>query len=349
MTVLVTGAAGFIGFHLTRRLLRDGISVVGLDSLNSYYDPSLKRARLEDLYSYAKNGIAPFSFVEGSLEDRSILESVFSGKSATAGLLDAGPPKKVVNLAAQAGVLYSIEHPESYISSNLVGFLNVLECCRNHCIEHLVYASSSSVYGGNTTLPFAEYQSVDHPVSLYAATKENELMAHTYSHLYAIPATGLRFFTVYGPWDRPAMALFLFTKAIIEDKPIQLFNQGRMVRDFTYIDDGVEAVVRDLDKPPKPDPGFDTRRPSPNCSWSAHRIFNVGNSNPTLLIRYVVEIKIALDVAANKQLMPMQPGDVVATAADTSSLEKWIGFKPSTTVEEGVGRFVEWYRDFYGA
>ena len=339
MTVLVTGAAGFIGFHLSTRLLERGTPVVGYDNVNPYYDPSLKRARLAQLESTARRTGTPFRLVEANLEDRAAVEAAFNSTK----------PNKVVNLAAQAGVRYSIENPAAYIQANLVGFGHILEGCRHHGIDHLVYASSSSVYGGNTNLPFSEHQGVDHPVSLYAASKKaNELMAHTYSHLYGLPATGLRFFTVYGPWGRPDMALFLFTKAILAREPIQVFNHGQMVRDFTFVDDIVESLIRVLDKPATADPCFDPAQPDPATSWSSHRVFNIGNSNPTPLLDYIEAIEQALGIKAEKQFLPMQPGDVPATAADTSALEAWTGFKPNTPVREGVAKFVAWYRGFYG-
>jgi UDP-glucuronate 4-epimerase len=340
MTVLITGAAGFIGYHLSQRLLREGTPVVGFDNLNPYYDPSLKRARLAQLQATAQRIGTPFELIEADLENQAAVEAAFS----------AHQPRRVVNLAAQAGVRYSIENPSAYIQANLVGFGHILEGCRHHGVEHLVYASSSSVYGGNTRMPFSEHQSVDHPVSLYAASKKaNELMAHTYSHLYGLPATGLRFFTVYGPWGRPDMALFLFTKAMLEGRPIQVFNHGQMVRDFTYVDDIVESLVRLLNKPAAPDPTFDALQPNPATSWSPHRVFNIGNSNPTPLIAYIEAVEQALGVKAEKELLPMQQGDVPATAADASALEAWVGFKPNTTVQQGVARFVAWYREFYGA
>ena len=339
MTVLVTGAAGFIGFHLSTRLLQQGYAVVGIDNVNPYYDPALKRARIAQLEATASRTGSAFQLIEADLEDRATVEAAFAEHK----------PRKVVNLAAQAGVRYSIENPAAYIQANMVGFGHILEGCRHHCVEHLVYASSSSVYGGNTRMPFSEQHSVDHPVSLYAASKKaNELMAHTYSHLYGLPATGLRFFTVYGPWGRPDMALFLFTKAMLEGNPIQVFNNGQMVRDFTYIDDIIESLMRLLEKPAKADPGFDPQAPNPSTSWAPHRVFNIGNSNPTPLMDYIHAVEQALGVTADKQLMPMQPGDVPATAADTSALEAWVDFKPNTPVKEGVARFVAWYRQFYG-
>ena len=339
MTVLVTGAAGFIGFHLSTRLLQQGHAVIGFDNINPYYDTALKRARIAQLEATALRTGSAFHLIEADLEDRVAVDAAFAQHM----------PQKVVNLAAQAGVRYSIENPAAYIQANLVGFGHILEGCRHHGVEHLVYASSSSVYGGNTRMPFSEQHSVDHPVSLYAASKKaNELMAHTYSHLYGLPATGLRFFTVYGPWGRPDMALFLFTKAMLEGKPIQVFNNGQMVRDFTYIDDIIESLMRLLEKPAKADPGFDPQAPNPSTSWAPHRVFNIGNSNPTPLMDYIHAVEQALGVTADKQLMPMQPGDVPETAADTSALEAWVDFKPNTPVKDGVARFVAWYREFYG-
>jgi len=339
LSILVTGCAGFIGYHLTARLLANGHAVVGLDNLNPYYDPALKQARLQRLRDAALKQGTEFQFVRADLEDCLAIEKLFA----------TFHPRKVVNLAAQAGVRYSIENPSAYIQANLVGFGHILEGCRHHGVEHLLYASSSSVYGGNTRLPFSEHHSVDHPVSLYAASKKaNELMAHTYSHLYGLPSTGLRFFTVYGPWGRPDMALFLFTKAMLEGRPIQVFNNGHMTRDFTYVDDIIESLIRLLDKPAAPDPAFDPANPDPSTSWAPHRVFNIGNSKPTPLIAYIVAVEQALGITAEKQFLPMQPGDVPATAADTSALEAWVGFKPNTPVQEGVARFVAWYRQFYG-
>jgi UDP-glucuronate 4-epimerase len=339
MTVLVTGAAGFIGFHLSSRLLERGSPVLGFDNVNPYYDPSLKRARIAQLQAIAARTGTSFQLIEADLEDRAAVEAAFAQHK----------PNKVVNLAAQAGVRYSIENPAAYIQANLVGFGHILEGCRHHGVKNLLYASSSSVYGGNTRLPFSEQQGVDHPVSLYAASKKaNELMAHTYSHLYGLPATGLRFFTVYGPWGRPDMALFLFTRAMLAGEPIQVFNNGEMVRDFTYVDDIIESLVRLLDKPASPDPAFDPAAPDPATSWAPHRVFNIGNSNPTPLMDYIEAIESALGITATKDFLPMQPGDVPATAADTSALEAWTGFKPNTPVQEGVARFVAWYREFYG-
>ena len=348
-TVLVTGAAGFIGFHLSQRLLQAGTPVLGFDNLNPYYDPALKRARLARLEQLAASTGTPFALVEANLEDAAAVQAAFRGHGPDGQPLPPGAPRRVVNLAAQAGVRYSIENPAAYIQANLVGFGHVLEGCRHHQVEHLLYASSSSVYGGNTDLPFSEHHSVDHPVSLYAASKKaNELMAHTYSHLYGLSATGLRFFTVYGPWGRPDMALFLFTRAMLAGEPIDVFNNGEMVRDFTYIDDIVESLIRLLDKPAAADPGFDTTRPDPATSWAPHRVFNIGNSNPTPLMAYIEAIERALGITAEKRLLPMQPGDVPATAADTGALEAWTGFRPNTPVAEGVARFVAWYRDYHG-
>jgi len=333
MRVLVTGAAGFIGMHTSLRLLERGDEVVGFDNLNAYYDPTLKEARLARLTSHAN-----FTFVRGELADRPTVADTFAQHR----------PDRVVNLAAQAGVRYSIEDPHAYVDANLVGFVNVLEGCRDVGVEHLVYASSSSVYGANTKLPFSVADAVDHPVSLYAATKKaNELMAHTYSHLFRLPTTGLRFFTVYGPWGRPDMALFLFTKAIIAGEPIRIFNHGRMRRDFTFIDDIVEGVVRVLDQPAEPDVDFDAAAPDPATSSAPYRIHNIGNDQPTELMRYVDILEAELGVRAIRQLEDIQPGDVPATWADVDALREAVGFAPSTSVEEGVRRFVAWYREYY--
>ena len=335
--VLVTGAAGFIGAALCRRLLDRGDRVVGVDNLNSYYDPTLKRARLAGLDAVAPPGAWRFEAL--SLEQ---------GEELIA-LVESERPRVVVNLAAQAGVRYSLENPAAYIQSNLVGFGHVLEGCRHHGVEHLVYASSSSVYGGNRNLPFDERQPVNHPVSLYAASKKaNELMAHTYSHLYGLPATGLRFFTVYGPWGRPDMAPMLFARAIMAGDPIKVFNHGRMQRDFTYIDDIVEGVLRCCDKPATPNPDFDPLNPDPATAAAPHRVFNIGNSQPTPLLRFIEVMEQAFGQEAVKDFQPMQPGDVVATAANTAALEAWVGFKPSTPIETGVQRFADWYHSFYG-
>ena len=336
-TVLVTGAAGFIGAALSIRLLRRGDRVVGLDNLNDYYDPSLKQARLRQIKAVASAGV--WRFERMALENVPALMALFAEER----------PQVVVNLAAQAGVRYSLENPAAYIQSNLVGFGNLLEGCRHYGTENLVYASSSSVYGGNRNLPFNERQPVNHPVSLYAASKKaNELMAHTYSHLYGLPATGLRFFTVYGPWGRPDMAPMLFARAILAGEPIKVFNHGKMQRDFTYIDDIVEGVVRCCDKPATPNPEFDPLQPDPATAAAPHRVFNIGNSQPTELLRFIEVMEQALGRPAIKDFQSMQPGDVVATAADTSALEAWIRFKPSTSIYSGIEKFAEWFVDFDG-
>ncbi|WP_397572406.1 NAD-dependent epimerase [Silanimonas sp.] len=334
MRVLITGAAGFIGSTLAHRLLDRGDEVLGYDNLNDYYDVRLKQARLDRLTPRAG-----FSFVKASLEDREALDAAF----------DAFKPQRVVNLAAQAGVRYSLENPRAYIDANIVGFLNVLEACRHKGVKHLVYASSSSVYGSNRKLPFAVEDSVDHPVSLYAASKKaNELMAHTYSHLFRLPTTGLRFFTVYGPWGRPDMALFLFTKKILAGEPIDVFNFGKHTRDFTYIDDIVEGVIRTLDRVPGPDAGFDPLAPTPATSAAPYRVYNIGNHTPVQLSRYIELIEEATGKKAIKNLLPLQPGDVPDTEAEVSALMRDTGYAPETPVEVGVKRFVEWYRGHYG-
>lgn len=334
MKILVTGAAGFIGMHTVLRLLARGDHVTGVDNLNDYYDVSLKEARLARLLPSAN-----FRFQRCDVADTTAMSQLFAAEK----------PQRVIHLAAQAGVRYSLENPHAYVDANLKGFTNILEGCRHHGVEHLVYASSSSVYGGNAALPFSEHQDVDHPISLYAATKKaNELMAHTYSHLFRLPTTGLRFFTVYGPWGRPDMALFLFTRAMVERRPIRIFNHGRMVRDFTYIDDVVEGVLRVVDKPATPSPTFDALRPDPATSNAPYRVFNIGNSQPTPLMDYILALEKAAGFEAVKEYLPMQPGDVPATSADTSELDAWIGFKPGTPVESGVARFYAWYRQHYG-
>ena len=336
-TVLVTGAAGFIGAALSKRLLQRGDRVVGIDNLNDYYDPRLKQARLREIEAAASSDA--WRFERMSLEDGDALMN----------LCAAEHPSVVVNLAAQAGVRYSLENPAAYIQSNLVGFGHILESCRHNGVGHLVYASSSSVYGGNRNLPFHEGQAVNHPVSLYAASKKaNELMAHTYSHLYGLPATGLRFFTVYGPWGRPDMAPMLFARAILAGEPIRVFNHGRMQRDFTYIDDIVEGVIRCCDKPATANPDFDALHPDPATASAPHRLFNIGNSQPTELLRFIEVMEQALGREAVKDFQPMQPGDVVATAADTHALERWVGFRPSTSIETGVNLFARWYRNYTG-
>ncbi len=331
--VLVTGAAGFIGYHLAKRLLANGYRVVGLDNLNPYYDVALKAARLEELKNESN-----FTFFKFDLSDRKQLEDIFNGTEFDV----------VVNLAAQAGVRYSLENPHAYVDSNLVGFVNLLECCRHHAVPHLVFASSSSVYGANTTMPFSVHDNVDHPVSLYAATKKaNELMAHTYSHLYGLPCTGLRFFTVYGPWGRPDMALFLFTQAILENKPIQVFNHGKMQRDFTYIDDIIEGVVRVMGRLPEANPNWQGDAPDPGTSYAPYKIYNIGNNQPVELLKFIEVIEAALGKKAKKQFMDLQPGDVVATYADVDDLMQDVGFKPATPIEKGVALFIEWYQRFY--
>ena len=335
-TALVTGSAGFIGAALSIRLLQHGYRVVGLDNLNDYYDPSLKQARLRQIEAVAPPGA--WRFERLSLEDGQALIALFAEER----------PQVVVNLAAQAGVRYSLENPAAYIQSNLVGFGHVLEGCRHHGVENLVYASSSSVYGGNRNLPFHEQQPVNHPVSLYAASKKaNELMAHTYSHLYGLPATGLRFFTVYGPWGRPDMAPMLFARAILAGQPIKVFNHGKMQRDFTYVDDIVEGVLRCCDKPATVNPAFDPLQPDPATAAAPHRVFNIGNSQPIELMRFIEMMEQALGKTAIKQLLPMQPGDVVSTAADTAALEEWVGISPSTRLEDGIKLFTDWYLDFF--
>ncbi len=335
MKILVTGAAGFIGMHTSERLLARGDQVVGLDNLNDYYDPTLKEARLARLSPHKA-----FRFVRMDVEDRTGMERLFAEECFD----------RVIHLAAQAGVRYSLQNPHAYIDSNIVGFMNILEGCRHGRVQHLVYASSSSVYGGNTKMPFSEHDSVDHPVSIYAATKKaNELMAHTYSHLYHLPTTGLRFFTVYGPWGRPDMALFLFTKAILEGRPIDVFNHGRMKRDFTYVDDIADGVIHSLDHTAAPDPGFDSDQPDPGRSNAPYRVLNIGNNNPVELMEYVAAIEDALGTTAQKNFLPLQDGDVPATYADTSALSALTGFAPATSVRDGVARFVAWYLGYYGA
>jgi UDP-glucuronate 4-epimerase len=333
MKALVTGAAGFIGMHVCERLLARGDTVVGIDNLNAYYEPALKTARLERL--------APqpgFSFHRLDVADAAGLDALFARERFD----------RVVHLAAQAGVRYSIENPRAYGESNLTGFLNVLEACRHHPVAHLVYASSSSVYGGNAKMPFSEADAVDHPVSLYAATKKaNELMAHTYSHLYGIPTTGLRFFTVYGPWGRPDMAYFSFTRDILEGRPIAVFNEGRMMRDFTYIDDIVDGVVAVTDRAATPDPGYDALAPHPGRGLAPYRVFNIGNQDPVALGDFISTIERALGRPAIREYQPMQPGDVVATHADVSALAAWTGVSPRTPLAEGIARFVAWYRRYY--
>ena len=333
MSYLVTGAAGFIGYHLCEALLKRGNDVVGLDNLSDYYNVQLKRDRLAQLADRKQ-----FSFHKIDLADREAVDSLFGQHRFTV----------VLNMAAQAGVRYSLENPHAYVQSNLVGFLNLLEACRHSEVGHLVYASSSSVYGANTRMPFSVHDNVDHPISLYAATKKaNELMAHSYSHLYRVPTTGLRFFTVYGPWGRPDMAMYLFTEAILAGRPIEVYNHGRMKRDFTYIDDIVEAVVRTADRPAEANPGWSGDEPDPGTSAAPYRLYNIGNNNPVELMHLVETLEKCLGVEAKKNLVPIQPGDVPATYADVDDLVRDVGFKPSTTIEDGVARFVAWYRQYH--
>ena len=331
--VLVTGAAGFIGFHLCQQLLQGDVQITGIDNLNPYYDVGLKKDRLNNILS-APN----FKFMQMEMADRSAMQDLFNNNSFDV----------VVNLAAQAGVRYSIENPHAYVDSNIVGFVNILEGCRHSGVKHLVFASSSSVYGANTKMPFSIHHNVDHPVSLYAATKKaNELMAHTYSHLYGLCCTGLRFFTVYGPWGRPDMALFLFTRAILENKPIKVFNHGKMQRDFTYIDDIIEGVIRVMGRLPEPNPEWQGDKPDPGTSYTPYKIYNIGNNNPVELIEFIGVIEKALKCEAKKEFLDLQPGDVPATYADVDDLIADVGFKPQTPITTGIERFVEWYRQYY--
>ena len=331
--VLVTGAAGFIGFHLALKLLKNGCCVTGIDNLNQYYDVNLKKARLKKLTRFHN-----FTFVKADLSHRNEIEKIFATHKFNI----------VVNLAAQAGVRYSLDNPYAYTESNITGFVILLECCRHANIKHLVFASSSSVYGANKKMPFSVHHNVDHPVSLYAATKKaNELMAHTYSHLFSIPCTGLRFFTVYGPWGRPDMALFLFTKAILTGKPVKIFNHGKMKRDFTYIDDIVEGVLRVMGTPPEPNPDWDAVKPDPGTSYAPYKIYNIGNNNPVNLMEFIQTIEKATGIKAEKEFVDMQQGDVVATYADIDDLINDVDFNPSTLLETGVKNFVHWYKDYY--
>jgi UDP-glucuronate 4-epimerase len=333
MKILVTGAAGFIGSTASLRLLARGDEVVGLDNLNDYYDVQLKRDRLARLQL-----LDGFRFVHMDVADRDGMSRLFAEEGFD----------RVIHLAAQAGVRYSLVNPHAYVESNVVGFMNVLEGCRHAAVQHLVYASSSSVYGGNTRMPFSVHDSVDHPVSMYAATKKaNELMAHTYSHLFGLPTTGLRFFTVYGPWGRPDMALFLFTKAILEGRPIDVFNHGRMQRDFTYVDDIVEGVIRVTDRVAAPDPSYNPAKPDPATGAAPYRVFNIGNHQPVPLMDFIACIERALGKVATKNFLPLQDGDVPATYADVQALQDWVDFKPATSIEVGIGRFVDWYRAYY--
>lgn len=350
MHALITGSAGFIGFHLANRLLDLGWEVTGMDSMNDYYDVNLKYARLEaagfskhsiELNRPVKSSLNPgHTFTLMGLENKEALNILFT---------NAGGFDVVINLAAQAGVRYSLTNPYAYVESNIIGFVNLLECCRHHKAGHLVFASSSSVYGLNETVPFSEKHTVDHPISLYAASKKsNELMAHTYSHLYGLPATGLRFFTVYGPWGRPDMALFLFTKAIFENRPIDVYNFGEMERDFTYIDDIVDGIVRVANHPAKPNAAWDGTQPDPSSSTAPYRIYNIGNSRPVKLLDFIEAIERKTGKTVVKNLLPIQPGDVRRTYADVSALREELGYNPSTTVEDGVGKFIDWYREYYG-
>jgi len=339
MKVLVTGNAGFIGFHTAKRLLERGDEVVGFDSVNDYYDPGLKEARLSILDETASQTNSPYTFIRANLADRSAVEACFAAHSFD----------RVIHLAAQAGVRYSLENPHAYVESNVVAFTNILEACRHAAVGHLTYASTSSAYGANTAMPFSEHEPADHPLQFYAATKRaNELMAHSYSHLFRLPTTGLRFFTVYGPWGRPDMALFLFTRAILAGEPITLFNGGNHTRDFTYVDDIVEGVIRASDQPAAPDPAWNSDRPDPATSNAPWRLFNIGNNNPVPLLEYVAALEEALGRRAERRLLPLQPGDVPSTYASTAALEAAVGYKPATPVREGVRRFVEWYLSRYG-
>jgi len=333
MKILVTGAAGFIGYHVATKLLSEGKEVIGIDNLNDYYDVSLKENRLKLINNHPN-----FHFEKVSLEDRREIEQIFNVYN----------PQIVINLAAQAGVRYSLTNPYAYIDSNIVGFMNILESCRHHKVQHLIYASSSSVYGLNTKMPFSVHNNVDHPVSLYAATKKaNELMAHTYSHLYGLPTTGLRFFTVYGPWGRPDMALFLFTKAILEGNAIKVFNHGKMQRDFTYIDDIVEGIVRLVDRTAKPNENWSGIAPDPGTSIAPYKIYNIGNNNPVKLMDFIEAIEAKLGIEAIKEYLPIQAGDVPATYADVDDLIRDVGYKPNTSIKDGIGSFIDWYRDYY--
>ncbi len=348
MKVLITGTAGFIGYHTAKKILQRGDQVVGIDNINDYYDVKLKYGRLSDCgiktddiewnKSCKSSSFENYTFIRSDISDKNNLEDIFKQEQ----------PDKVCHLAAQAGVRYSLINPSAYIQANIVGFSNILECCRHHHIQHLTYASSSSVYGLNENLPFSTRDNVDHPVSLYAASKKsNELMAHTYSHLFQLPTTGLRFFTVYGPWGRPDMALFLFTKAIIENKPIQVFNHGKMERDFTYIDDIVEGIIRVIDNPPKPNPDWSGQHPEPDTSPAPYKIYNIGNNNSVKLLDFISEIENEIGKKAQKEFLPIQPGDVKKTWADVSDLIQDLNYQPHTPVKEGIHEFIKWYKEFY--
>jgi UDP-glucuronate 4-epimerase len=332
-TIMVTGAAGFIGFHLSRKLLQEGYDVIGIDNLNDYYDVNLKKSRLE-LLNHVN-----FKFKKINLEDRASINTIFQEYM----------PKVVINLAAQAGVRYSLENPQAYIDSNIIGFTNILEACRHNTIDQLIYASSSSVYGANTNLPFSVHDNVDHPISLYAATKKaNELMAHTYSHLFGLPTTGLRFFTVYGPWGRPDMALFMFTRSIIKGEPIKVFNNGNMMRDFTYVDDIVESIYRLIQRKPQPNLEWCGKNPDPGTSYAPYKIYNIGNNNPVRLMEFIKAIEEKLGIEAKKEFMPLQAGDVPETYANVEDLYRDINFKPQTSIKDGISNFIDWYKKYYG-
>ena len=338
MRIIITGIAGFIGYHLAKRCLEDKYEILGIDNINNYYDVNLKKARVKDLEAISKLINARFEFHHENIENFEKIGDMFRRFK----------PDCVIHLAGQAGVRYSIENPMAYISSNLVGFSNIIEISNQSKVNNFIYASSSSVYGGNENLPFLENAEVAHPVSLYAATKRsNELIAHTYSHLYGLPCTGLRFFTVYGPWGRPDMALFLFTKSILNREPIKIFNNGDMLRDFTYIDDIIKSIMRLIKKPAEPDKEFDKKNPNPSTSWAPNRIFNIGNSNPTQLMEYITEIETYLNIDSIKEFHPLQLGDVKSTSSDNTKLEKWIDFKPNTSIKDGVRKFIDWYLNFY--
>ena len=336
--VLITGAAGFIGFHSSKRLIDEGYEVIGIDNFNNYYDVKLKKARIEYIEKSKKSIHKKWKFIKCDLLERTKLDEIF----------DRYNPEYVINLAAQAGVRYSIDNPREYINSNIVGFMNLIECCRHNEVKHFIYASSSSVYGGNKTIPFKEDQGVNHPVSLYAATKRsNELIAHTYSHLYNLPSTGLRFFTVYGPWGRPDMAYYIFTSKILKGEPIKIFNHGKMLRDFTYIDDVTNVISKIIHKIPKSNIKFDLSNPVPSKSWAPFKIFNVGNSNPMELITFIKIIENKLGLKAKKELLSMQLGDVEATSSDLGLIDEWVGLKPETSIEKGIEIFINWYKNYY--
>ncbi len=347
MSILVTGSAGFIGFHLCKKLIENKFEVIGFDNINDYYDINLKNDRINELKKLANKNQAKFNFIKGDLTNNDDLKRVFNNNNSNLGSITS-KISYVVNLAAQAGVRYSIQNPSAYIQSNIVGFSNLIEQAKNNDVKHFLYASSSSVYGGNKKIPFKESDNVDHPISLYAATKKsNELIAHTYSHLFELPTTGLRFFTVYGPWGRPDMALYKFTDLIIRNKPIRVFNYGNMVRDFTYIDDVVESIYRLIFKKALPDNNFDPKNPKPMTSWAPYRIFNIGNSEPVRLMNYIKAIEDCLNIKAKKKFLPLQPGDVPKTFADGDLLEKYIQFKPKTSVLIGIKNFIDWYKNYY--